>query len=177
MSGSRTRRARVRHLGRARYVAVACGAALLLSAYGMGTTAAVAKSTKPTVAVAKVAPLGAVLVDSKGRTLYTFTDNGQAVACSGECAVIWPPLAVKSGAKAKSGHGVTGIATMAGTRQVTEHGLPLYLFSGDTKAGQANGEGINSFGGIWHAAKASSSAGSTTPTMAPRSSSSSGSGY
>src|SRR5262245_47738492 len=166
MSRSRTSNAGATTVGRMRYVAVACVAALVLTAYGMGSTPAVARSTKATVAVAKVAPLGAVLVDSKGRTLYPLTDNGQAVACSGECAAIWPPRVVKAGAKIKRGHGVTGIAAMAGTGQVAEDGVPLYRFSGDTSAGQANGEGINSFGGIWHAAKASSSAG-TTPTMAP----------
>jgi predicted lipoprotein with Yx(FWY)xxD motif len=159
-----------------RYVAAACGAALVLAAYGVGSTAAVAK-TKATVAVAKVAPIGAVLVDSKGRTLYTLTDNGKAVACSGECAAIWPPLVVKSGAKVKHAHGVTGITAMVGTGQVAEDGMPLYRFSGDSMSGQANGEGINSFGGIWHAAKASGSAGSTAPMMAPTQSSSSGSGY
>src|SRR5262245_32565430 len=109
MSGPTTPTRRARHFGRTRYVAAVCGAALVLTAYGVGSTAAVAKTTKATVAVAKVAPLGAVLVDSTGRTLYTLTDNGQAVACSGECAAIWPPLVVKSGAKVKHAHGVTGI--------------------------------------------------------------------
>ncbi len=42
--------------------------------------------------------------------------------------------------------------------------MPLYRYSGDSAKNDANGEGIESFGGTWHAVKASSSA-STTPPM------------
>jgi hypothetical protein len=35
--------------------------------------------------------------------------------------------------------------------QVIYKGHPLYLFSGDTKAGDTNGEGVNAFGGMWYA--------------------------
>ena len=34
----------------------------------------------------------------------------------------------------------------AGKKQVTIDGVPLYYFSGDTKAGDTNGQGV---GGIW----------------------------
>jgi Secreted repeat of unknown function len=39
--------------------------------------------------------------------------------------------------------------------QVTAEGAPLYYFSGDSAAGQVNGQGLKSFGGIWHAVQAS----------------------
>ena len=45
-----------------------------------------------TVGVANVG-LGKVLVNSNGRTLYLFgKDSGTTSACSGACAVNWPPL-------------------------------------------------------------------------------------
>jgi predicted lipoprotein with Yx(FWY)xxD motif len=42
---------------------------------------------------------------------------------------------------------------------VTYKGFPLFIFSGDTAAGQTNGNGINSFGGIWNVIKAGSTPG------------------
>jgi predicted lipoprotein with Yx(FWY)xxD motif len=37
-----------------------------------------------------------------------------------------------------------------GSTQVTYKNRPLYRYSGDTKAGDTNGDGV---GGIWHVAK------------------------
>ena len=40
--------------------------------------------------------LGDVLVDRQGRTLYLFErDSGMTSACTGACAVNWPPLRVR----------------------------------------------------------------------------------
>ena len=84
--------------------------------------------------------LGKVLVDSKGKTLYTLTNGGTAVACVfSVCAAAWPPLTSSStptGSKGVEGLGVDG-------KQVTVDGLPVYRFTGDTKKGQAAGEGIS----------------------------------
>ena len=55
-----------------------------------------------------------------------------------------------------------------GSTQLTFHGHPLYTFVGDKSPGQAKGNGVNAFGGLWHEAPASGSA-------APAGSSSSGS--
>jgi len=38
-----------------------------------------------------------------------------------------------------------------GSTQVTYNGHPLYTFVGDTSSGQATGQGINAFGGLWYA--------------------------
>jgi predicted lipoprotein with Yx(FWY)xxD motif len=160
---------------RVRWLGVMCAGALALGVYGFGTTSAVAKTSKRTVVkTATVSGVGTILVSTSGRALYTLTNNGQAVDCTGSCLAVWPPLLVKSGTKPKGAKGVTGLAVSG--RQVTQNSMPLYLFSGDTKSDQANGEGINSFGGVWHVVKASSSGGSPTPTTAAKSSSSSG-GY
>jgi predicted lipoprotein with Yx(FWY)xxD motif len=36
-----------------------------------------------------------------------------------------------------------------GTMQIVYNGHPLYYFSGDTKAGDTNGEGLTAFGAGW----------------------------
>jgi predicted lipoprotein with Yx(FWY)xxD motif len=87
------------------------------------------------------------------------------------CLEFWPPLLVHSASvKLGAAPGVSGhlgvIRRGAGEYQVTLRGLPLYRFSGDSAKGEANGEGIKSFGGTWHAlAAAATSAGA--PQAAP----------
>jgi predicted lipoprotein with Yx(FWY)xxD motif len=108
----------------------------------------------PTVKTANVQSLGKVVVSATGRTLYHYTDESKGkVDCTGACATLWPPLVVKSGAKPVAGSGITasklGVRKRAdGTFQVTYGGFGLYMYSGDKKAGQANGEGIES---AWYA--------------------------
>ncbi len=146
-----------------------------------------ASATGPTVQVAANAKFGNILVDSKGMTLYTFTNGGMPVPCTGACAAAWPPLFAPNGGHATGDTGVTGIGTTPGNGAtlVTDNGLLLYRFSGDAAPGDANGDGLNSFGGIWRVVKTSApvsagaSGAATTPTTASSSSSSniSGSGY
>jgi predicted lipoprotein with Yx(FWY)xxD motif len=99
--------------------------------------------------------LGNILVDSHGRTLYLFQrDTGTKSTCTGACATEWPPLRVT--AKPTVGGGATPsiVATSArsdGKPQVTYNGHPLYLFAGDQKPGDTNGQGVNAFGGLWYA--------------------------
>lgn len=132
----------------------------------------------PTVKTANVHSLGKVVVSATGRTLYHYTDESKGkVDCSGACATLWPPLVVKSGAKPVAGAGITasklGVRKRPdGTFQVTYGGLGLYMYSGDKKAGQANGEGIES---SWYAV--STAAKIVKPAPAASSSTSGGSGY
>jgi predicted lipoprotein with Yx(FWY)xxD motif len=130
-----------------------------------GTTAA------PLVQAASTAKLGAVLVDDNGMTLYTLTKNSAPVDCTGQCAMAWPPLLVPAGTvKVVAATGVTGLGTAAGASgmQVTAGKLPLYRFSGDTAAGDTNGEGIANFGGVWHVVKAPAAAVvAPAPTTSP----------
>ena len=116
---------------------------------------AVASSTtasRTKVAVAK-SPLGRILVDSKGITLYDFVkDRGTTSSCYGACAALWPPLTTKG--KPVAGHGVR--ASLLGTTkrkdgklEVTYGGHPLYYFVTDRKSGQTTGQGVNQFGGPW----------------------------
>jgi predicted lipoprotein with Yx(FWY)xxD motif len=124
--------------------------------YGGGaSTPTTVSSGAATVATAKVGDLGTVLVNGDGSTLYLFeADTGSTSNCAGACAGIWPPLTTSGAATGSMGasSSMLGTTTRAdGTTQVTYNGHPVYLYSGDTAAGQANGEGINHFGGLWYA--------------------------
>jgi predicted lipoprotein with Yx(FWY)xxD motif len=107
-----------------------------------------------TVGVAKT-DLGKVLVDSKGRTLYLFKkDQGTKSTCFGECATDWPPLRASGKPTVGSGAQASMVSTTArtdGPRQVTYSGHPLYLYEGDQKAGDTNGQGLTAFGAAWYA--------------------------
>ena len=50
--------------------------------------------------------------------------------------------------------GITGtfgiIKRSDGSAQATFDGYPLYTFVGDTAPGQAKGNGLSAFGGVWH---------------------------
>jgi predicted lipoprotein with Yx(FWY)xxD motif len=90
---------------------------------------------------------------------------------SRSCLLLWPPVTVRSrSVKLVAGHGVRGrlglLRRSNGVLQVTLRGLPLYRYAGDGSSGEANGEGIKSFGGTWHALRASAAQG-TAPSMAP----------
>lgn len=160
------------------FALAACGS----SSYG-GKSAATNPGTQPpshtgaVVMSAHNAKLGALLVDDKGMTLYTLTNGGHPVACTGQCATFWPPLLLPANVNTAKGASGLGVNSMNGGMQVTEHGDPLYRYSGDNAAGDTNGEGINSFGGVWHVARTTAVA---TPAAAPNTTSppaTSGSGY
>jgi predicted lipoprotein with Yx(FWY)xxD motif len=115
-----------------------------------------------------------IVVDTKGRTLYRLSGETKTKfkCTSSTCLAAWPPLTVRSKkAKLKAGTGVHGAVTVikrAGVKgfQVLLGGKPLYRFAGDSAAGDANGNGIKSFGGTWSVLRASggSSSSSTTTT-------------
>jgi predicted lipoprotein with Yx(FWY)xxD motif len=100
-------------------------------------------------------PLGPIVVDSKGRTLYLFENDrkGQS-ACYGQCATYWPPLITHGKPAARSGAEQSLLGTIRrpdGSEQITYAGQPLYLFAGDMKPGDFNGEGSQDFGAGWDA--------------------------
>lgn len=105
---------------------------------------------------------GNVVVGPHGRTLYMLTADGtNHSTCYSSCAHNWPPLITTGRPHAGSGLSATLVGTALranGTRQVTYKGHPLYYFSGDTAAGQTNGEGLFAFGGYWYVVNASGAA-------------------
>ncbi len=119
--------------------------------YGYGGGGSSSSASAVTIKAAS-SPLGTILVDQDGKTLYLFEADSQNKSnCSGGCLSLWPP--VDANGKATAGSGVTAgmIGTATGSSQVTYDGHPLYWFSGDTAAGDTNGEGLTDFGGAWYA--------------------------
>jgi predicted lipoprotein with Yx(FWY)xxD motif len=142
--------------------------------YGVAVIAALALLAPMTAAgaasktVAKEVPsatLGkSVLASLKGRTLYSLSveKHGKFI-CTGACTSTWHPLLVPAGTKPKGPVTLGTVERPEGKTQVTFKGRPLYTFSGDSKAGQANGEGFMDVG-TWHAAIVP---GSTTAEPSP----------
>jgi len=147
-------------------VLAACGGAGTSSSSGSGSgSTPSAGSAKPSTSTTSnssnaasvvgtmTGSLGTFLVDGKGRALYLWeADHGSRSACSGACAQAWPPLTVTgtpkaSGAVKGSLLGTTKRAD--GSREVTYAGHPLYLFAGDSRAGQTTGQGSTAFGAPW----------------------------
>lgn len=93
-----------------------------------------------------------VLTTTSGRTLYSLSveKNGKFI-CTASCLSVWHPLTVPAGVKPTGPVKLGTIERPEGGTQVTYKGRPLYRFGSDTKAGQANGEGIKDVG-TWHAA-------------------------
>jgi predicted lipoprotein with Yx(FWY)xxD motif len=133
------------------------------------TTAMHAAAAAPIVMAASTSKFGSLLVDAKGMTLYTLTNAGRPVPCTGQCASFWPPLVLPADTTTALGAtGVTGLGTSSSAAglQVTENGAPLYRFSLDKLAGDTNGDGISSFGGVWHVVAAAGATVATTPVTA-----------
>ncbi len=130
------------------------------------------------VALTSVPKVGKVLVDSAGYTLYMFSlDTNHQPHCSGSCATAWPPLLSTGKPTAGSGVSASLLGTVKdadGKTQVTYNGWPLYTFSGDTKPGEATGQGLDAFGGKWAAV---TSAGTAVGASTTSSSSSTGGGW
>jgi predicted lipoprotein with Yx(FWY)xxD motif len=156
---------------------------IALALAGCGSSSKASSSAPPTASNGQPVTvgvtntgLGNVLVDGKGLTLYLFQkDSGTTSACTGSCVTFWPPLTATATPTVGSGANSSLIATAMrsdGKTQVVYNGHPLYLYTGDHKAGDTTGQGLVAFGGGWFALSAAGDqvSGST-------SSSGSGSGY
>jgi predicted lipoprotein with Yx(FWY)xxD motif len=103
--------------------------------------------------VGKVGALGSVVIDRGLHTVYVFDkDSGSTSSCYDACAAKWPPMITQAGPIARDGIDVAKLGTIEredGSMQVTYAGQPLYDYLGDTAAAEANGNGIEAFGGKW----------------------------
>lgn len=134
----------------------ACGSSshTTLQTSGTGTTPSGSSSTV-SLSTAPVPGLDAVLVNSQGKTLYTFApDQAKKVTCTASCAKVWPPVRIPAGQKASASGGVkasllSSVPDPSGGRVVTYNGWPLYTYKGDQAAGADGGQGLNVNGGVW----------------------------
>jgi len=131
-------------------------AAIALLAAGCGSSPSTAgpnPAAAATIATASEAKLGQILVDGKGMTLYLFVaDTGSKSTCYTSCVQVWPPVLTNGAPQAGTGGQASLLGTTTrtdGTIQVTYSGHPLYYFAGDKKPGDATGQGIDNFGGLW----------------------------
>ena len=139
------------------------------------TVIALASGGATTVSSASNSGLGEqIAVDTHGRTLYALSpETTHHLLCkTRECLRFWPPLTVRSSkTKLKAGPGVHGhlaiLRRSNGVLQVTLRGLPLYHYAGDHAAGEANGQGIQSFGGSWHVLAVTSNVSPAPATPTP----------
>lgn len=98
--------------------------------------------------------LGAILVDGTGRTVYAFSrDPDGQPTCYDACAATWLPVLATGDPAGGIGIDVAAARTVArrdGGQQVTYRGHPLYHYAGDATDRDANGQGLDLFGGEWH---------------------------
>jgi predicted lipoprotein with Yx(FWY)xxD motif len=157
----------------------ACGSSSSTSTPSASASQPSGGSSTALVKTASVPSLGApVLVDAQGLTLYHLSgeQNGKWICTSSACVKVWHPLAAPaSGAPSGSVGSLGTVKRPNGATQVTFKGMPLYTFVGDTKPGEAKGQGIKDVG-VWSALTANGSDASKAPA-ATTTTSSSGGGY
>ncbi len=135
------------------------------------------KNPATSFGVASVSGVGKVLVDGRGRTVYILTKTGtKNVPCTDAsgCTGAWPDLPLPNGTSAATA-GTGADASLLGTMKLSDgetyptyNGYLMYEYTGDSGSGQANGQGLKSYGGTWYVLNASGN---------PVKQSSSGGGY
>jgi predicted lipoprotein with Yx(FWY)xxD motif len=159
-------------------IAAACSSAATATTAVLGATSAPPAATTAAGASSVMVgtngspSLGAYLTGQNGMTLYVLTqDKPDTSTCAGTCATNWPPLTVASGVTVSGPAAATDtfgtITRSDGTTQVTYNRMPLYYYSGDSAAGDTNGQGKL---GVWFVAPVSGTVMSSVPaSMAPAS--------
>jgi predicted lipoprotein with Yx(FWY)xxD motif len=90
---------------------------------------------------------GNILTDNNGRSLYFFSNDASGTSsCNGGCTVSWPVF-YKENPALGTGLNSSDFAVITrsdGSKQNTYRGWPLYYFANDTKAGDTNGDAVDS---------------------------------
>lgn len=135
----------------------ACGGGGSGGGHSAGMVPVAPATASPTAPASMPASTATILgspgfVSPNGFTLYVFgADSANVSNCNGGCAAVWPPFMAAANAQASGSF--TIITRADGSKQWAFKTHPLYNFSGDAKAGDANGEGLFLNGGIWHVAR------------------------
>jgi len=146
-------------------VAVALGFLTLAAACGSNTPNSAGTTPSPAHSAASGVDLEqgtatvmnakeTVLTSPDGFTLYYLTvDTATAPKCTGACLTTWPPLLTNGNPSSMVPlSGTLTVAMNANGDQVAYNGHLLYRFSGDKAKGDAKGEGLQAFGGVWKVA-------------------------
>jgi predicted lipoprotein with Yx(FWY)xxD motif len=106
------------------------------------TTASVAPKPAPDPSAPPIRQRAGLLVDLKGRALYTYKGDKTAGRsdCDSQCSLLWPPIYAEAAARPKGPF--TIVLRPDGRRQWAWHGRPLYRWKGDSKRGDAGGDGV-----------------------------------
>ncbi|MGE0119543.1 MAG: hypothetical protein AB7S71_09010 [Dongiaceae bacterium] len=121
--------------------AVVLAGTFLAACAGAATAPSAALGTRET-------SLGAVLVDARGMTLYTYTEDQPGVSnCGMLCREYWPPALAPVDAQPTGDLALIGDD---GRRQWAYKGHPLYTYIDDKAPGDVTGEGID---GEWYVVK------------------------
>ena len=113
-------------------------------------------------------PLGNILTDGSGRTLYLFIEDGKntnSMNCDAACIRLWPHMEGKPHAGKGAQASLIGATKGGGKAQVTYAGHPLYYYANDRASGDVKGQGIDK---IWYVMNAK---GTAIKTAAPAASS------
>jgi len=127
----------------------AVAAALLLAACGSSASSHMRAAGTATVMTAANPNLGrTILVDAHGKTLYRLSGErgGHWICTQRACLHLWHPLTGPANGVGQ----LSKVKRPDGTRQVAFRGMPLYTFAGDTRAGDAAGQGFKDVG-TWSA--------------------------
>lgn len=149
-------------LGVALLAAAACSTSSSTTSSGGGSTASAASATTApasassatgTVIKTGSGSAGTFLTNATGRAVYLWMGDSTGKSnCTGACAGPWPPVTATGKATASGGALASDLSTITrsdGSKQVVYDGHPLYFFSGDSGAGQTNGQGSSAFGHKW----------------------------
>jgi len=128
----------------------------------------------PTAAPA-AAPLGTAtlagapgFINAQSHTVYVFDADLAAPGtstCNGQCATVWPSVPAANTAYPAP---FTAIKRADGMLQLAYSGRPLYTYIADSAPGSIAGNGITSFGAVWHIARPAGAAAATpAPTPLP----------
>jgi predicted lipoprotein with Yx(FWY)xxD motif len=83
-----------------------------------------------------------MVVDSKGMTLYTYSDDTPGnSACNDKCAQNWPPVLASASDTGTENGDWSIITRKDGKKQWALMDSPLYTYIGDKKKGDMSGDG------------------------------------